>query len=149
MSNQLYDLSIVRSKLVIKQLREITLHDLVAVRETLNSIDFILGDDDAWEYDKLSRGWRATTKVRLFSSEEIMSFLKDNKDKIQLSSIDHAFITDLTQVYKVEVEGKSEQEIRVENKDKLSDHFKKDTLESINEAVGNINMLADTMGDIL
>ena len=151
MSNQLYDLSIVRKKLVIKQLREITEHDLVPVRETLNSIDFIMGDDDYWEYADLPKGSKATTKVRLYYSEEIIQFLKDNNDstKLVMDSIDHTFITELTQVYKIELEGKSEGELRSRDKDTYAKDYKESVMTKIKEATDNINMLAETMGEIL
>jgi len=147
--NALYELSIVRRKLVIKQLREITLHDLVAVRETLNSIDFIMGNDDLWEYNSDSSGCRATTKVRLYYSEEIWKFINANLDKMVMDSIDQAFLTDLTQVHKITRMGKSEQEVKSMNLDKVVSGNKKRIMEKINQAVLDLNELAKTMGDIL
>jgi len=147
--NTLYELSIVRSKLVIKQLREITLHDLVAVRETLNSIDFILGDDDKWDYAQLPKSWKATTKVRLYYADQILQFLKDNKGSIKLESIDQTFLIDLTKAHKIEIEGKTEQELKAMDKDKLSSKTKENILKELDQTVANLNELAETMGEIL
>jgi len=147
--NALYELTIERKKLVIKQLRDINVHDLVAVRETLNSIDFILGDDDQWEYKKGSNEWIATTKVRLHASEQILKFIEANKDKIVLDSIDNVFLTDLTKVHRITRHGKSEKELRSMNLDEVVAGNKQRITKKINEAVANINMLAETMGGIL
>jgi len=147
--NALYELTIERKKLVVKQLREITTHDLVAVRETLNSIDFIMGDDDMWEYKKGSNEWIATTKVRLHASEQILKFIEDNKDKLVIDSIDTAFLTDLTKVHRITRHGKSEQELRSMNLDEVVAGNKKRITKLINETVVNINELAETMGGIL
>lgn len=148
--NALYNLTIVRKKLVIEQLREITLHDIVPVRETLNSIDFILGDDDKWEYEKMQKGWKAITKVRLHQSEEIIKFVENNKDKLRLDSIDKAFLRDITQVYRIDRTGKSKQDIQKSyDLDAIVLGNKERIIRKINEAVKDINDLAETMGDIL
>jgi len=147
--NTLYELSIVRSKLVIKQLREITIHDLVAVREVLNSIDFILGDDDKWDYAKLAKSWKATTKVRLYYADQIIQFIKDNKHNLRLDSIDQTFLMDITKAHKIELEGKTELELKRMDKDSLAKQTKENILKQIDETVVNLNELAETMGDIL
>ena len=151
MSNKLYDLSIVRKKLVIKQLREITPKDLIPVRETLNSIDFIMGDDDVWEYVTDGTGCTASTKLRLYNSEEIINFLKDNNDstKLSLHSVDHAFITDITQVYKITRVGKTKKEIQELDLDEIIAGNKRRICKLITEAIENINSLAEAMGAIL
>ena len=149
MSIKLYDLEIIRTKLMLKPLREITLHDIVPVRETLQSIDFILGNDDKWEYARMQKGWRATTKVRLYESKEILKFIEENKDKLRLDSIDHAFLTDLTKVYKIVIDGTSEQALRSLNKEEISNEKKNEILEQLRETVTNLNSIAKTMGDIL
>lgn len=147
--DSLYELTIVRKKLVVTQLREMTPHDLVGVRETLNSIDFIMGDDDIWDYTKDSTGCRATTKVRLHDSEKILNFIKDNKDKLVVDSIDQAFLTDITQVYKITRTGKTEAEVKSMDLDSIVAGNKKRIKQKINDAVININELAETMGGIL
>lgn len=147
--NALYNLTIERKKLVIEPLREINNHDLVAVRETLNSIDFIMGDTDIWEYKQGLNEWVGTTKVRLHASEQILKFIEDNKDKLVLDSIDQTFLTDLTQVYKITRHGKSEQDIKKMNLDEIVAGNKKRIIGKLNEAVSDLNELAETMGDIL
>jgi len=147
--NTLYELSIVRSKLVIKQLREITIHDLVAVRETLNSIDFILGDDDKWDYSNLGKSWMATTKVRIYYADQILQFVKENKDKLRLDSIDHSYLSSLTKAHLIEIEGKTEQELKVMDKESLSEQTKEKILKQLDETVAILNELAETMGEIL
>ena len=147
--NALYNLTIERRKLVIEPLREINKHDLVAVRETLNSIDFIMGDTDQWEYKQGLNEWVGTTKVRLHASEQILKFIEDNKDKLVMDSIDRTFLTDLTQVYKITRHGKSEKDIKSMNLDEIVTGNKKRITKKLNEAVENINELAETMGEIL
>jgi len=145
----LFNLTIVRKKLVIEQLREITIHDIVPVRETLNSIDFILGDDNSWKYKKVSKGWIGTTKVRLFYSEDIIKFIEDNKDKLRIDPIDRAYITDLTKVFKITRTGKSEKEIKKLDLDAIILGNKNRIIKLLNEAVSDINDIAETMGGIL
>lgn len=147
--NALFELTIERKKLVIKQLREVTIHDLVPVRETLNSIDFILGDDDHWEYSELQQCYEATTKFRLYFSEQILKFVKDNKNKLKMNSIDQVFLTDLTKVYKIEIELDDMRELKRMDKDSIARQLKQEVyLDKIKEAVTNINDLASTMGEI-
>jgi len=145
----LLELNIVRKKLVIKKLREITVDDFVPVREVLQSIDFILGNDSKWEYTKINRGYKAITKLAIIDAKEIVKFIEDNKDKMVMDSIDRAFLTDVTQAYRLEMEGRSEKELRNLPKDGNVEIFKEDILATVNQAIGNINMLAETMGDIL
>lgn len=147
--NALYELTIVRTKLVITQLREMTPHDLVGVRETLNSIDFIMGDDDIWDYKTDSKGCRAITKLRLQESENILNFIKENKDKLMMDSIDQAFLTDITQVYKIDRSGKTKQEVKSIDLNAVVEGNKRRITQKINDAVANINALAETMGGIL
>jgi len=146
---KLYNLTIVRKKLVIEQLREVTPHDLVPVRETLNSIDFILGDSDKWDYKQDSQGMVATTKLRLHASEEILKFIEDNKDKLVMDSIDRVYLTDLTKVYKIDRHGKTKKEIQSLDLDKVVEGNKQRIIRKLNETVQDINDLAETMGAIL
>lgn len=145
----IFDFSIVRKKLVIKKTREITLNDLLPVRETLNSIDFIFGDDDKWEYAKLSKSWQATTKVRLQDADKILKFVEENKDNLRMDSIDNTLLTDLTRVFKIQVEAKNEREVKRIDKDDLSKERKLKILKALEESIETINNLAETMGDIL
>ncbi len=145
----IFEFSIVRKKLVVKKTREITLNDLLPVRETLNSIDFIFGDDDKWEYAKLSKSWQATTKVRLQDADKLLKFVEENKDNLRLDSIDNTLLTDLTRVFKIQVEAKNEREVKRIDKDELSKERKLKILKSIEESIETINNLAETMGDIL
>ena len=147
--NELFELTIVRKKLVIKSLKEITTDDLVPVRETLNSIDFILGNEDKWEYTKIKNGWQAITKIRLSCSKEILKFVEDNKDKLRIDSIDRVFLTDLTKVFRITRIGKSKQEINELDLNSIILGNKNRIIKKINETVSNINDLAKTMGDIL
>ena len=101
--NKLFELTIVRKKLVIKMLKKITVNDLIPVRETLNSIDFIFGK---WEYKKLNVGWIGTTKVRLDGADELLKFIEDHRMDIELSPPDRAFISDITKVFYINVCGK-------------------------------------------
>ena len=97
----------------------------------------------------MQKGGRATTKVRLYESKEILKFIEENKDKLRLDSIDHAFLTDLTKVYKIVIDGTSEQALRSLNKEEISNEKKNEILEQLRETVTNLNSIAKTMGDIL
>ena len=145
----IFNLTIVRKKLVIEKTREITLNDLLPVRETLNSIDFIFGNDDKWEYSKLSKTWQAVTKVRLQDADKILQFVEENKDKLRLDSIDNTLLSDLTRVFKIQVEAKNEREVKRIDKDALSKDKKVKILKSIEDSIDTINSLAETMGGIL
>jgi len=145
----IFNLTIVRKKLVIEKTREITPNDLLPVRETLNSIDFIFGNDDKWEYSKLSKTWQAVTKVRLQDADKILQFVEENKDKLRLDSIDNTLLSDLTRVFKIQVEAKNEREVKRIDKDALSKDKKVKILKSIEDSIDTINSLAETMGGIL
>ena len=147
--NDLFNLKVVRSKLVIEQVRDITTSDLVPVRETLNSIDFILGNDDSWEYKSDSKGCVATSKIRLFNSKEILQFIEENKDQLNLRSIDLNYLSDLTQVFKIVQGGASESEIKKMDLEAISREKKEEIVNFINQVVEEVNLLAQTMGDIL
>lgn len=147
--NKLFELTIVRKKLVIKMLKKITVNDLIPVRETLNSIDFIFGNEDKWEYKQLYVGWMGTTKVRLDGADEILKFMEDNKDKISFDSVDRAFISDITKVSHINVFGKDKATVMKMDKDESANFGKDKILTSIEEAIDNLNEIAQMMGDIL
>jgi len=147
--NALFELTIVKSKLIIKQLRAINIYDLVPVRETLNSIDFILDDDDQWDYAKLPKICVATTKVRVQDADKIEKFIQDNKSKIRLDAIDSTFLSDLLKVHKIKIKGKTEDDLKLKDKESFADTEKEKILLKIKETIININNLAETMGGIL
>jgi len=147
--SELFQLTIIRKKLVITLQREITIHDLVPVRETLNSIDFILGDDDLWDYIKLSKGWLATVKFRFYYADQILNFIKENKDKLAMDSIDQAYVSDLTKTYRIELERRKEKEIKDMDKDAFAEKCKEHILAKFTETMDYLNALAETMGGIL
>lgn len=146
--NKLFELTIVRKKLVIKKLKKITVNDLIPVRETLNSIDFIFGNEDKWEYKQLYVGWLGTTKVRLDGADEILKFMEANKDKINFDSVDRAFISDITRVFHVNVNSKEKKTIVNMDKEDFAKEEKKKFLVSIEEAIDNLNEIAQMMGGI-
>lgn len=147
--NKLFELTIVRKKLVIKMLKRITIDDLIPVRETLNSIDFIFGNEDKWEYKKLNVGWIGTTKVRLDGADELLKFMEANKDKINFDSVDRAFISDIAKVFHINVNGKEKKTVVNMDKEDFAKEEKKKFLVSIEEAIDNLNEIAQMMGDIL
>ena len=147
--NKLFELTIVRKKLVIKMLKKITVNDLIPVRETLNSIDFIFGNEDKWEYKKLNVGWIGTTKVRLDGADELLKFIEDHRMDIELSPPDRAFISDITKVFYINVCGKDKKIVVDMEKENFAKEEKKKILLKVDEAINNLNELAETMGDIL
>lgn len=146
--NKLFELSIVRRKIVIKKLKEITINELIPVRETLNSIDFIFGNEDKWEYHKESKGYVGVTKVRLDGAEVLLKFIEENKDNIRLDSVDRSYLNDLTRVHAMVVEGKTERELRDLDKTYLLQIEKSKIIESLKFAIEMVNEIAAMMGEI-
>ena len=140
----LFDLSIQRKKLVITLLREIDLNDLVPVREVLNSIDFILGDDDKWEYVQRGNNWKAVIKIRLQDAQQILDFVEKNKDNLKLSSIDETIIADIVSVQRTSFIGKTKQSLQDKDKEEVLNNFKESLMIKFNDAINTINNIAKT-----
>ena len=144
----IFNLSIKRKKLILELNKEITIDHLLPVKEELNSIFFILDDDEIWEYKKLEKSWIAVVKIRLEDAEEVLKFTNENKKDLVLDSIDQTFLVDLTRVYQVEIERTKEQDLKDMDKEQLSIQIKTQILKQIKETIVSLNNLAEIMGDI-
>jgi len=111
--------------------REVTPDDLAKVDERENALLFILGQDDrGWRYS----GNKAFFKVRLKNVDELYKELIKLQKPNSLATI---YISQLWKVHKLEV---TKSEVTRE----LEEIFMKKTIQTINDAIKQVNYIADS-----
>ena len=95
------------------------------------------------------QGWLAVTKVRLDGVDELEKFIKEHAEELRLDSVDRAYLADITKVYSVTMSANSKKTLVDADKDNHLEIEKVKVLKSIEDGIENINLLAETMGDIL